>query len=100
MRDMLTIFQGKRCAKEGDPREAESHRLVLWFLLILPKGAKQPFVFCKPGKAPIIFCSLNGLAMNGRVRDGLPLLVLFDEDLQEVGDGENPHELFIFHHGE
>ena len=100
LRNTLTIFRGKRCAKDKDPREAESHQLALWFLLILPNGAKEPFVFCKLGKAPIIICFLDGPAMNGPVRDGLPLLVLFDEGLQEVGDGDDPQELVVFDHGQ
>lgn len=66
----------------------------------LPKGAKQPFVFCKLGKAPTIFCSLDGPAMNGPVRHGLPLLVLSDEDRQEVGDRDDPQELVVFDHGQ
>ena len=69
-------------------------------MFTLPKGAKQPFVFCKLGKAPTILCSLDGPAMNGPVRDGLPLFVLFDEGLQDVGDGDDPHELVVFDHGQ
>ena len=57
MLDTLTPYRGKRCAKEQNPREAESHRLALWFLSILPKGAKQPFVFCKLGRGTL-FCRL------------------------------------------